>query len=1133
MKKLRVRIIAFLMVLSFVLVDMAPALTVSAAPAESASEVADEDENVAIPEDESSSEEVVLPEEESEMEEASEGVSESEEITEEASSDSESVSEEPESEEVTEEPVSEEVDEEPISEESVTEEAVPEEINGPLILVNSVEELDEGMDRGLNVAIAISAEFFPDELFRDCIQINFDENEDGLLDAAEIMEIVRLDVSRNAIKDLTGIEYLRYLTELNCDSIRIDSIDVSKNTRLERLYISNNYLEELDVTKNVMLKVLICESNCLTKLDVSKNTELETLAFSWNGLKEINLRNCKKLKTLYAYTTNLEKLDLSQNTELLYLDVISAKLKKLDITKNVNLIDVSCSNNPLTSLDISKCKMLESLDCSNTQIQKLDVSKNTELYSLICTRSDLQTLDVSKNLRLQKLNVDYTNISKLDVSRNSDLRQLKIDGTQIETLDLSANLELSSFSCGSCMLTSLDLTGNTKLSGKTYNSNYTIELDENNSFDLQNLPGDMDVSRVSAYEGCSVEGSVLTFSETALGRGYAIYTYRCSENADLRVKLYFDPCVIEVDESVSATYSQGKPCTPNVRVYFGNKELSKGIDYTLTYKNNVKAASEEDKKAPTVIVKGKGNYSFTKEIKFTIYPYSINDYPGPNRMLLELNDVHLKYNGKVQKGVPVVTFDGKKIPASEFEFEYPDQTPGAYTETGVYDIVIKGAGKNYEGSFTVKQYIEGSKSISKASVKFDKKSYPFNDRTGLTVPDEVTVKVGKEELKEGIDYTIAYANNTSAGKATAVITGIGEYSGEKKVTYQIAGQKLKTSDFVMLYTSVPFRNYEIGLYSGIHYETTLREGIDYMISSSKTLENVGTYKVTFKGIGGYTGSVTKTIKVTPLSVEGFSIEYEDSTDTYGYVSSGVQPKLIVRNSSNAKLLREGKDYTIVYQNNKKIADKNSGKAPQFYIKGIGNYTGTTANEPMKFSIVPANLQESTTISVENVLYKDKKNNFVPKYTITEAETGKKLAKGKDYAAIKYEYKLNGEYVEISNGKCPADAESLRITILGSDTTNFSDAISAEYNFYMSDISKAKVGAIENQVYVGRQIRPIPVVTMQVKEGKQTKTITLERGKDYVLEYGDNIKAGSGTVTIKGIGEYGGKKMVKFKIKSRK
>lgn len=1131
MKKLRVRIIAFLMVLSFVLVDMAPALTVSAAPAESASEVADEDENVAIPEDESSSEEVVLPEEESEMEEASEGVSESEEITEEASSDSESVSEEPESEEVTEEPVSEEVDEEPISEESVTEEAVPEEINGPLILVNSVEELDEGMDRGLNVAIAISAEFFPDELFRDYLQSKYDVNNDGIFDAAEIKAIGSINVFRMAIKDLAGIEYLRYLTELNCDSIRIDSIDVSKNTRLEKLYISNNYLEALDVTKNVMLKVLVCGSNDLATLDVSKNTELEELALDWTGIKEINLRNCKKLYRFHSYSTNLEKLDLSQNTELGYLDVISCRLKKLDVSKNVNLVSLNCSQNPISSLDVSKCKKLESLDCNGTDIKKLNLSQNTCLKKLICSYVGLQTLDVSRNFKLQTLKATETDIKQLDLSQNLDLRTLDISNTLIEELDLSANLKLSSLDCSGSRITSMDLTNNENLSGRLY-STYKIELEENNQFDLSTLPGDIDLTRVKTGEGTSLDGSVLSFEDYVLEQGYAAYEYRCSEKVSLRVNLNFSPCELTISINGAVYYNHGKPCIPTVRVTFGNRKLVQGTDYTLFCKNNVKVAGTDAEKVPTVIVKGKGNYSFTKEMKFVIYPYYIDSFFGSDRLLLQLNDVHLKYNGKVQKGIPVVTYSGKKIPVSELVFEYPDTREGAYKEPGVYDIVIKGAGKNYEGECTVKQYIEGAKSISKASVKFDAKSYEYNDVTGLTVPNEITVKVGKVELIEGTDYTIAYVNNASAGKATAVITGIGEYSGVKKATYQITGQKLKATDFEMISTDISFDYYEVWLTNGAHYNTSLREGIDYMVSTTKTIQNVGTYKVTFKGIGGYTGSVTKTIKVKPISVEDCSIMYEKATDTYSFVSSGVKPKLVVKDCYYRELI-EGRDYTIVYKNNKKIADKNSDKAPQFYIKGIGNYTGTTEKRPVKFSIVPTSLQDSVTLSVENVLYKNKKNNHVPKFTITEASTGKKLSAKKDYSETVYEYQVDGVWNPVTTDRVPADATALRITVKAAEGGNFSGEISTEYHFYTKQISKVKVGTISAKTYTRQQIRPLPVVTVSEKKDGKTTTVNLVRGKDYVLEYGKNVNAGTGTVTIRGIGEYGGTKTVKFKIQAAK
>lgn len=1123
MKKRIARIMAVALTISFVVMDMAPMTEVYATGVQ----------DVELSEDVSETDVV----EESEIPEI--------QVSEEAESETENVAEEPSenyTDEMTQVPSEECTDENLDSEESVNEEEtilseeeqvseeLSEDFTEPVILVHSVEELDEGLLKGANVGIAISEEIFPDELFREYLRDNFDKNADDIFDAGEIEKIDDVDIYKKRISDIKGVEYLRYLQYLDCRNNYIRYLDVSKNVRLEYLYVDNNYLYELDVTKNVMLNILECGRNFLTKLDVSKNTELVRLVFDGNCIKEINLRNCKKLELLSSRESYLEKLDLSQNTALTTLYIPSCMLKKLDLSKNVNLVSLNCSQNPITSLDVSKCKQLEMLFCNNTDISKLNVNQSACLKTLQCFSTNLQALDVSRNPKLQVLDIRETDVKQLDLSHNVDLQTLDIGYTPIELLDLSANRELSSLYCSNSMITSMDLVNNVKLSESLF-SEYEIELDENNQFDLSSLPGDIDLTRVETDEGSSLDGSVLSFEDYVLERGYAYYSYRCSEKTTLSVQLFFTPCVVVIESNISISYKHGKPCTPSVDVTFGNKKLVQGTDYTLSYKNNVKVATADAVKAPTVIVKGKGNYSFTKEVKFEIYPYYIRTYPGPDLRLFKLNDVHLKYNGKVQKGIPVVTYDGKKIPSSEFVFEYPDTSEGAYKEPGVYDIVIKGAGKNYKEQYTVKQYIEGAKSISKASVKLDAKSYEYNDVTGLTVPNEITVKVGKVELIEGTDYTIAYVNNASVGKATAVITGIGEYSGVKKATYQITGKKLKATDFEIIKNALPFNNAVITLFENTHYETSLRKGIDYMIYSSKQLKNAGTYKVTFKGIGGYTGAVTKTIKIMPEDITNYSIEYAEGTDTYSYVSSGVKPQLIVK--MNYRQLTEGKDYTIVYTNNKKIADKESDKAPQFYIKGIGNYTGTTANNPVKFSIVPMNLQSNAKLSVENVPYKDKKNNYVPKFTIAEASTGKKLSAKKDYSETVYEYQVDGVWNPVTTDRVPAEATALRITVKAGEGCNFSGEISTEYHFYTKQISKVKVGTISAKTYTGQQVRPLPIVTISEKKDGKTTTVNLVRGKDYVLEYGKNVNAGTGTVTIRGIGEYGGKKTVKFKIQAAK
>ena len=57
--------------------------------------------------------------------------------------------------------------------------------------------------------------------------------------------------------------------------------------------------------------------------------------------------------------------------------------------------------------------------------------------------------------------------------------------------------------------------------------------------------------------------------------------------------------------------------------------------------------------------------------------------------------------------------------------------------------------------------------------------------TGSQITPEVTVRYGKNMLIKDVDYTISYSNNTAVGTATAVLTGIRGYMGNKSTEFQI------------------------------------------------------------------------------------------------------------------------------------------------------------------------------------------------------------------------------------------------------------------------------------------------------------------------------------------------------------
>ena len=57
--------------------------------------------------------------------------------------------------------------------------------------------------------------------------------------------------------------------------------------------------------------------------------------------------------------------------------------------------------------------------------------------------------------------------------------------------------------------------------------------------------------------------------------------------------------------------------------------------------------------------------------------------------------------------------------------------------------------------------------------------------TGKELKPGITLKHGTKTLTAGIDYTLSYQNNKSVGEAVVTVTGIGSYSGTKRIAFYI------------------------------------------------------------------------------------------------------------------------------------------------------------------------------------------------------------------------------------------------------------------------------------------------------------------------------------------------------------
>ena len=73
----------------------------------------------------------------------------------------------------------------------------------------------------------------------------------------------------------------------------------------------------------------------------------------------------------------------------------------------------------------------------------------------------------------------------------------------------------------------------------------------------------------------------------------------------------------------------------------------------------------------------------------------------------------------------------------------------------------------------------------------------------------------------------------------------------------------------------------------------------------------------------------------------------------------------------------------------------------------------------------------------------------------------------------------------------------------------------------ASLSNAKVTGLVSKAYTGKRITQKPTVKLAGK--------TLKLNRDYTLHFANNIKRGTATVTVKGMGSYTGSKKASFKI----
>lgn len=105
------------------------------------------------------------------------------------------------------------------------------------------------------------------------------------------------------------------------------------------------------------------------------------------------------------------------------------------------------------------------------------------------------------------------------------------------------------------------------------------------------------------------------------------------------------------------------------------------------------------------------------------------------------------------------------------------------------------------------------------------------------------------QLKEGSDYNVTYSDNINAGTATAIVTGIGAYSGSKNVTFTIEPKKIDSPIFDGLKSEYTYTGQKVEPEFALMDGDTVIPSSEYEVSYSDNTE-VGTATVTIKDASG-------------------------------------------------------------------------------------------------------------------------------------------------------------------------------------------------------------------------------------------------------------------------------------------
>ena len=422
-------------------------------------------------------------------------------------------------------------------------------------------------------------------------------------------------------------------------------------------------------------------------------------------------------------------------------------------------------------------------------------------------------------------------------------------------------------------------------------------------------------------------------------------------------------------------------------------------------------------------------------------------------------DAEKVYDGQpLSGGATASVKEGTKITYSTDGGETWSETLPSITDVGTLKVKAKAENKNYEDA-TVEYTLKVTRKA--VTVKADNKSKVFGEKdpeltatvTGTIGKDTVEYTLSRKTGEDVDTYTI-----TPSGKAEQGNYSVTYATGTLTITRQSIDPGTDPEKPNPDYTGAKVNSPSDKVYDGNEHkwiptvtdnaDKKLEADTDYTVEySTENFKDVGTIDVTITGIGNYTGTVTRTYKITPkeytVTTNTASKVYDEtaltasgkvegivSGETVEFTTTGSQTEVGTSKNTYELVWKSAKksNYKLASETIGELTVKAKSIVPDDKDTPESEKTGITVNEP------------------SDSKYDGKEHKEV--LTVTDTKTGKELVAGTDYS------------VTYSSDLVNAGTVTIKVAGLGNYTGSF------EKTYKITKRSVTLTSATVSKVYDG-------------------------------------------------------------------